>query len=267
MKIALCIKQVPDTTDIRWTEHNTIQREGVESIMNPYDAYAVEFALNIKSQIQDDTKITVFTMGPMQAQSMLRKVLALGCDNAVLITDKKFAGSDTYATGLTISRAIRTVMPDFDLIICGQFAVDGDTAQTGPSIANFLDIPQVTYVKDFVKYENNKLMLKRELEDGIETVNVILPGLVCILKQDFETSRARINGIIKASKKAVQICSMDDIGLTPEKTGIKGSPTYVCKAFRNISSHSARKYKMNLQDSVVLLKEKLVQLTGDKDEL
>ena len=107
MKIALCIKQVPDTTDIRWTENNTIQREGVESIINPYDVYATELALDIKSEISN-VHITVFTMGPLQAENMLRKVLALGCDDAVLISDKKFSGSDTYATGLTISRAIRT---------------------------------------------------------------------------------------------------------------------------------------------------------------
>ena len=113
MKIALCVKQVPDTTDIRWTENNTIQREGVESIINPYDVYAAELALNIKSEISD-VHITVFTMGPLQAEDMLRKVLALGCDDAVLVTDKKFAGSDTYATGLTLSRAVRTYLPDFD---------------------------------------------------------------------------------------------------------------------------------------------------------
>ena len=150
MKIALCIKQVPDTTDIRWTEQNTIQREGVESVINPYDVYALELALKLKSQIEN-AQITVFTMGPNQAESMLRKTLALGCDNAVLISDRKFAGADTYATGLTISRAIRTALPDFDLIICGQFAVDGDTAQTGPNIANFLEIPQGTYDDEFVK--------------------------------------------------------------------------------------------------------------------
>lgn len=263
MKIALCIKQVPDTTDIKWTEHNTIQREGVESVINPYDLYAAELALKIKSEIPD-SQITVFTMGPMQAQSMLRKALALGCDDAVLISDKKFAGSDTYATGLTISRAIRTTLPDFDLIVCGQFAVDGDTAQTGPAIANFLNIAQVTYVKDFVDFDG-KLTLTREVEDGIETVKVTLPALICVMKQDFETSRVKINGVISAAKKQIRICSMEDIGLTPEKTGIKGSPTYVSKAFRHVSAHNAKKYKMNTKDSVKLLKETLEQLGAAAD--
>lgn len=259
MKIALCVKQVPDTTDIRWTENNTIQREGVESIINPYDVYATELALKLKSKIEG-SQITVFTMGPAQAESMLRKTLALGCDEAVLISDRKFAGSDTFATGLTISQGIKTALPDFDLIICGQFAVDGDTAQTGPNIANFLDLPQVTYVKDFVDYSDNKLTLSRELEDGIETVRVNLPALICVLKQDFEPRRATINGIISSAKKEVKVLSMDKIGLVPENVGIKGSPTYVSKAFRNVSTHNAQKYNFSASESAEFLKNRLQTL-------
>ena len=265
MKIALCIKQVPDTSDIKWTENNTIQREGVESIINPYDVYATEFALKLKAQLKN-VEITVFTMGPKQAEDMLKKVLAIGCDDAVLISDKKFAGADTYATGLTISKAIRTVLPDFDLIVCGQFAVDGDTAQTGPNIASFLDIPQVTYVKNFISFENNILELTRELEEGIEIVKVSLPAVVCILQDDFEPVRPLINGIKAASKMHALSQSMADIGLTPEKVGIKGSPTYVSKAFRNISSHNAQKFKMNTQASVDLLQQKLKNLGVLKDD-
>jgi len=256
MKIALCIKQVPDTTDIRWTENNTIQREGVESIINPYDVYAMEFAIKLKSQIKDTT-ITVFTMGPRQAEGMLRKAIALGCDDAVLISDKKFAGADTYATGLTISRSISTVLPDFDLVICGQFAVDGDTAQTGPNIANFLNLPQVTFVKDFVECSDCDIILKRELEDGIETVKVQLPAVVCVLKQDFEPGRPLINGIINAAHKDIKVLSMADISLTPENVGLKGSPTCVSKAFRNISQHNAQKFVLNVSESVDLIEEKL----------
>lgn len=259
MKIALCIKQVPDTTDIKWTEHNTIQREGVESIINPFDVYAVEFALKIKSELKD-VELTVFTMGPKQAESMLRKVLSIGADNAVLISDKKFAGADTYATGLTLSKTIQTVLPDFDLIICGQFAVDGDTAQTGPNIAKFLDIPQVTYVKRFLNIDGNSVELERELDDGIEVVKVSTPALLCVLQDDFEPSRPLISGVISASKKEIQTLSMDDIGLTPEQVGIKGSPTYVSKAFRNVPAHSAQKFILDSEESVKLLREKLVSL-------
>lgn len=259
MKIALCIKQVPDTADIKWTEQNTIQREGVESIINPYDVYALELALKLKKQIEN-VSITVFTMGPNQAESMLRKALALGCDDAVLISDRKFAGADTYATGLTISNAIKTVLPNFDIVICGQFAVDGDTAQTGPNIANFLDIPQVTYVHNFLNYNDGKLILERVMEDGIETVSIELPGLICVVKQDFEPSRATINGVISAAKKDVKILSMTDIGLNHEVVGLKGSPTYVSKAFRNVSTHNAEKFNLSVENSVDLLKDRLTSL-------
>ncbi len=260
IKIALCIKQVPDTTDIKWTEHNTIQREGVESIINPFDVYAAEFALKLKSEIKD-ASITVFTMGPAQAEGMLRKMLSIGCDEAVLVSDKKFAGADTYATGLTLSRAIRTILPDFDLIICGQFAVDGDTAQTGPNIASFLDIPQVTYVKDYISYSDNSLILSREMEDGIEKVKISFPSIVCVLQNDFEPRRPLINGIITAAKKQIRVCSMEDIGLTSDKVGLKGSPTYVSKAFRNVTAHNAQKFKLNTEDSVDLLRQRLEQLS------
>lgn len=260
IKIALCIKQVPDTTDIKWTEHNTIQREGVESIINPFDVFAAEFALKLKSEIKD-ASITVFTMGPAQAEGMLRKMLSIGCDEAVLVSDKKFAGADTYATGLTLSRAIRTILPDFDLIICGQFAVDGDTAQTGPNIASFLDIPQVTYVKDYISYSDNSLILSREMEDGIEKVKISFPSIVCVLQNDFEPRRPLINGIITAAKKQIRVCSMEDIGLTSDKVGLKGSPTYVSKAFRNVTAHNAQKFKLNTEDSVDLLRQRLEQLS------
>ena len=256
MKLALCIKQVPDTSDIKWTENNTIQREGVESIINPFDVYATEFALNIKEKL-NDVEITVFTMGPNQAISMLRKELALGCDEAVLISDRKFAGADTYATGLTVSRAIETVLPDFDLIVCGQFAVDGDTAQTGPCIANFLKIPQVTYVKKFTKADNKSLELVRELDDGIEKVKVTYPALVCIVQDEFEPRRPLINGIKYADSKEIKILDAQSIGLEPERAGLKGSPTYVSKAFRKISKHNPQKYELSVEDSVKLLDEKI----------
>ena len=231
MKIIVCIKQVPDTTDIKWTENNTIQREGVESIINPYDVYALEEAIKLKKAF-NDVEITALTMGPLQAESMLKKAIAIGCDNAVLISDKKFAGADTYATGKTIATAIKNKLADFDLIICGQFAIDGDTAQTGPSIANQLGIPQVTYVKELKKCDGECVYATREIEEGLETVRVEFPALICVLKGFEEPTRPRINGFIKAQNTDITIYSMEDIGLTPDETGIKGSPTYVSKAFR-----------------------------------
>ena len=231
MKIVICVKQVPDTSEIKWTENNTIQREGLESILNPCDVYAVEFALSVKNKCPD-TKITVISMGPNQVEKMLKKLLALGCDEAILLSDKKFAASDTYATAKTLSYAIKNQISDYDVIVCGQFAIDGDTAQTGPSIANFLQLPQVTYVKELVECENKKITVLREIDDGFEKVRVQLPALVCVSENTYEPTRATIGGTIEAYQKEVKILGCDDIGLEPSMTGLKGSPTYVKKAFR-----------------------------------
>jgi len=235
MKILVCIKQVPDTTDIKWTEHNTIQREGVESIINPFDVYAIEEALKLK-KTHDNVEITVLTMGPAQAEAILRDAIAVGCDNAVLISDRKFAGADTIATAKTISSAIKTKLSGFDLIICGQFAVDGDTAQTGPSIANDLNLPQVTYVKNIERYEEDYIIVKRILDEGTEIVKAKLPALVCVLKGNEEPTRPLINGVIKSQNANIPVYSMVDIGLVENEVGLKGSPTFVRKTFRMILS-------------------------------
>lgn len=262
LKIGLCVKQVPDSTDIKWTENNTIQRDGIESVINPFDLYACEFALSIKDKLKN-VEITVFTMGPNQAQDMLRQLLALGCDRAVLISDKKFAGADTYATGKTIAAAIKTQLPDFDLIMCGQFAVDGDTAQTGPCIAQFLNIPQVTYVKELKNINNKDLILTRELDDGIETVKVKYPSLVCVLKGEYEPRRALINGIKYAQNQNIIHLNLEDIGLNSDEVGLKGSPTYVSKAFRNISKHDSNKFEISVDESVNLLDETIKNIINN----
>ncbi len=269
MKILVCIKQVPDTTDIKWTENNTIQREGVESIINPFDVYAIEEALKLKyppigggskSMIsgRGTPEITVLTMGPLQASDMLKKAIAVGCDKGVLISDKKFAGADTYATGKTIASAIKSKMADFDLIICGQFAVDGDTAQTGPSIASQLGIPQVTYVRKIDKFDGQSFYAERELEDGTETVKVQLPALICMLKGFDEPTRPTINGIKRAKSSQITIYSMEDIGLTPEDVGIKGSPTYVSRAFRPVNKRGECTFCTNIN----LLADKIKEFGG-----
>lgn len=231
MKIVVCVKQVPDTTDIKWTENNTIQREGVESIMNPYDVWALETALEIKKH-KPTTHISVLTMGPNQAEGMLKKAIALGADEGILLSDKKFAGADTYATSKTLATAIKEKLSDFDLIICGQFAIDGDTAQTGPSIASKLNIPQVTFVEKIKEIHDDKLVLVRKVETGKEIVETSFPSLVCVLQKEEEPTRAKVEGVMKAQNTQIKVFTADDIGLNPEDTGLKGSPTYVSKAFR-----------------------------------
>lgn len=231
MKIVVCIKQVPDTTDIKWTENNTIQREGVESVMNPYDVWALEAALSIRKK-RRNVFVTALSMGPNQAVSMLKKAISLGADNAILISDKKFSGADTYATGKTLAKAISEKLSDTDLIICGQFAVDGDTAQTGPGIASQLGLPQVTFVREIKEINDDFIVVEREVENGREIVEVQLPALICMLQSDGEPTRARVAGIIKAQNFEVKQYGHEDLNLSPEEIGIKGSPTYVSKAFR-----------------------------------
>lgn len=231
MRIALCIKQVPDTADIKWTENNTIQREGVESIINPFDMYAIETAVRLKEKIKD-VHITVLSMGPPQAVEILKKAISMGADDAFLVSDKKFAGADTVATSRTLAGAIKEKIGDVDLIICGQFATDGDTAQTGPSIAQHLNISQVTYVKEITGYKDNILTVKKEVEDGTEILKVKLPAVLCMLKCDYEPRRPLIEGFVKAHNSKIEVYGMEDIKLSPEEVGIKGSPTYVSKAFR-----------------------------------
>ena len=231
MKIVVCLKQVPDTTDIKWTENNTIQREGVESVMNPYDVWALEAALSIRKK-QRNVFVTALSMGPNQAVSILKKAISLGADNAILISDKKFAGADTYATGKTLAKAISEKLSGTDLIICGQFAVDGDTAQTGPSIASQLGLPQVTFVREIKEINDNFIVVERGVENGREIVEVQLPALICMLQSDGEPTRARVAGIIKAQNFEVKQYGHEDLNLSPEEIGIKGSPTYVSRAFR-----------------------------------
>ena len=171
-------------------------------------------------------------MGPQQADEMLKKTIALGANDAILLCDKKFAGSDTFATGKTLAKAISEKLPETDLIICGQFAVDGDTAQTGPTIASNLGLPQVTFVREIKEVHENSIIVEPEDENGREIVEVQLPALICMLQSDREQSRARVAGIIKAQNFNVKQFGHEDLNLSPDEIGIKGSPTYVSKAFR-----------------------------------
>lgn len=231
MNIAVCVKQVPDTADIKWTEHNTIQREGVESIINPFDCYALETALRLKDK-DSAVKITALTMGPLQAEEIIRKAISMGVNGGFVVSDKKFAGADTVATGRTLATAIKAKIENAEIVLCGQFATDGDTAQTGPTISTNLGYALVTYVKEIEKVENGYAVVKREVEDGVETLKVELPAVLCMLKCDYEPRRPLINGFKLAQNAEIPFYSHEDIGIEPEAVGSKGSPTCVSKAFR-----------------------------------
>lgn len=229
MKIIVCVKQVPDTTEIRINpETGTLTRDGVPSILNPDDANALEEALKVKDSYPD-TKVTVITMGPPQAKDMLRECIAMGADDAVLLSDRALGGSDTWATSNAIAAGIRKI-GQFDMIFAGRQAIDGDTAQVGPQIAEKLSLPQVTYVKEF-SVKDGFAYVSRALEDGYEKLKVKLPCVLTAIKELNEPRYMSVPGILKACESDIKVWSAEDIGVDLTTVGLKASPTNVFKSF------------------------------------
>lgn len=230
MKILLCIKQVPDTADIKWTAYNTLDREGVESVINPCDLFATETALRIKDR--QGAEITAISMGPKQAEGALREVISMGVDEGYLLSDRYFAGSDTAATARVLAKSIEEKKSDFDLILCGQYASDGDTAQTGPSLAQNLKIGLVSNVKSIEEiYEDRIIVIKQE-DNFLSKIEVKLPAVVCILTGKYLVRMPKIFGRMKAQDATIPIYTAEDINFDAAYSGVQGSPTQVRKAFR-----------------------------------
>jgi electron transfer flavoprotein alpha/beta subunit len=228
MNIIVCIKQVPDTTEVRIDPvTNTLVREGVPSIINPFDENAIEAGLQLAEQ--HGGKVTVLTMGPPQASQALKDALAMGADEAVLVSDRAFAGSDTLATSYTLAQAVRHI-GEFDLIICGKQAFDGDTAQVGPGLAEHLGIPQVTYAIG-LEVEGKKAKIKRLLSDRFEVVETRLPCLITVVKQMNEPRHASLRNVMKARKKEIPVWSAADVKADEARCGLNGSPTNVVRVF------------------------------------
>lgn len=229
VNIVVCIKQVPETTDVRINpETNTLVREGVQSIVNPFDMYAIEEGIRIKEKVGG--KVTVVTMGPPQAEAALREAVSLGADEAVLLTDRAFAGADTWATSYTLAMAIKKIK-DFDIIICGKQAIDGDTAQVGPGIAVHLDVPQLTYVKKIEELKPGYIRVERLMEEGHIVIESTLPALLTVVKEINVPRLPSLKGKMKAKSLAITKWGAADIGANPEKIGLTGSPTVVNKVF------------------------------------
>ncbi len=230
MHVVVCIKQVPDTKNVRIDpKTNTLVRQGVESITNPFDLYALEAALQLKDSLGAST--TVITMGPPQAEESLREALSLGIDDAVLLSDRAFAGADTWATSRTLAEAIRKLGP-VDLVVCGKQAIDGDTAQVGPEVATVLDVPCITYARKIeVEKGNGSMRIERATDTGYEIVRVKLPAVVTVIR---EIGEPRIPGLrhkIRSRKQEIPVWGAKDLGLEPEEVGLQGSFTQVVKVF------------------------------------
>ena len=229
MNIIVCIKQVPETTEVRINpETNTLMREGVKSIINPFDMYAIEEGVRLKEKFGG--KVTVLTMGPPQAETALKEAISLGADDAVLLSDRAFAGSDTWATSYTLAAGIRK-LKDYDLIICGKQASDGDTAQVGPGIATHLDIPQVTYVKKIEEVKDKVIKVERMTEEGYEIIESRLPLLITVVKEINTPRVPSLRGLMRSKQAKITVFGVKDLEVDLANLGLCGSPTQVAKIF------------------------------------
>lgn len=257
MKIAVCIKQVPDTTEVRLDpKTGAMIREGVPSIMNPDDKAGLEEALKLKAQLK--AEITVITMGPPQADLILREALAMGADHAILLTDRKFAGSDTLATSKALAAALKLINPD--LIIAGRQAIDGDTAQVGPQIAEILDFPQISYVHNIETSDGKTFKVKRAVENGYQLLKVSPPCLFTLLSDANKPRYMTVQGIVEAYEKTVEIWDAAKIQISDDKIGLNNSPTKVHKTFTKGAKGVGEILEVTPQEAVAKIISKLKEI-------
>lgn len=229
MNIVVCIKQVPGTTQVKINpETGTLIRDGVEAVVNPFDEYAIEEAIRLKEKVGGIIKI--ITMGPPQADSALRSAIAMGADEGFLVSDRVFAGSDTWATSYALSRGI-LALGKVDLIICGKQAIDGDTAQVGPGVAEMLGVPYVAWVRKIESVSETSLKVERMMEGGYDIVEMPLPGLITVVKEINTPRMASLKGKMRAKSAKFTILDAATIKVDKDKCGLKGSPTQVLRSF------------------------------------
>ena len=254
MKIVVCIKQVPDTTEIKINPATgTLIRDGVPSIMNPDDKGGLEMALRLKDQY--GAEVTVITMGPPQADAILREAFAMGVDRAILLTDRAFAGADTLATSNALAAALRCI--DYDLVISGRQAIDGDTAQVGPEMAEHLGLPQISYVTGLEYDGKNTLTVKKETEEGYQMLSVEMPCVLTVLATANKARYMTVSGIMDAFEKEVEIWTAAKIDIAPEKLGLKGSPTRVKKSFTKAQKGAGETFEVDAEEGVNIIINKL----------
>lgn len=248
--IVVCIKQVPDTTEVKLDPvTGTLIRDGVPSIINPDDKAALEVALQIKEKT--GAAVTVVSMGPAQADVALREALAMGADEAVLVSDRKFGGADTWATSSTIAGAIKKL--DYDLIVAGRQAIDGDTAQVGPQIAEHLGLPVISYAED-IKVEGDSVIVKRQYEDRYHEVKAKMPCLITALSELNEPRYMTPGGIFDACDKEVTVWGRADLkDVDDSNLGLKGSPTKIAKASDKVPKGAGEKVNLDPAESVAYL--------------
>ena len=231
MNIIVLLKQVPNTTEVKLDpKTGNLIREGIESIVNPDDLHAIEAAVALKEK--DGAKITALSMGPPQAIDALSEAMGMGVDESILLSDKAFAGADTWATSFTLGKAIEKI-GEYDLIICGRQAIDGDTAQIGPQVAECLGIPQVSYVFEIEEIEKNGIIVKRRIEEGFERIRTSTPALLTVIGEMNTPRYPVVSNLLDAcrEKAPIKVWNAADIGVTTSEVGLEGSYTNVIKTF------------------------------------
>lgn len=239
MKIIVCIKQVPEGLDVKVDPiTKRIIREGVKSIINPYDLYAIEEGIRLKERFGGE--VWVISMGPPQAESAIREAIGMGIDNGILLSDRKFAGSDTLATSYTLSLGIKKI-GDFDIIICGRETLDGSTGQVGPGIAEHLKIPYITYVSKIIDIKENQIECKRLMEDHYEIIRTKLPVLITVVKEINEPRIPSLKNMLRAKKIEIPIWNAEDLNGNNELFGQDGSPTRVIDVWTQTITKEGKK--------------------------
>lgn len=255
MHIVVLIKQVPDTSEVRINrDTNTLIRDGVPSIVNPFDMYAIEEALRLREK--HGGKVTAVTMGPPQAAEALKEAIALGVDDVVLLSDRIFAGADTWATSYTLSQGIKK-LGNFDLVIAGKQAIDGDTAQVGPETAEMLGIPFVAYIRKIEQIDGKKMIAERLMDEGHDVVETSLPALITVVKEINQPRVPSLKGKMRAKNLKVTAWNAKDINADENKCGLKGSPTKVVKIFPPAPRGQREILTGNLEDQITMVVRKL----------
>ena len=262
MNIIVCLKQVPDSAKIKMNEDGTLIRSGVPAILNPYDHFAFAKALEIKKQT--GANIKVLSMGPKQAEKVLKFALALGADEGYLLCDKAFAGSDTWATAYALSLAVKKIKP-FDLVLCGQMAIDGDTAQTGPELAGQLNIPQITFCSDIKMKSSDILEVTKLIEGGHQILEASLPALITLsTPHGFILPYPSFTDIFKAQQKPLFVWTPKDIEADITKLGLSGSPTRVSKIYPPAQKQKGKIFNLSQEDTCLEIAKLLQANKGAK---
>jgi len=252
VNIVVCIKQVPESTEVRVDpKTNALIREGVKSIVNPVDENAVEAALQLRDQ--HGGTVTVITMGPPQAEEALRHTLAMGADEAILLSDPASRGSDTLATSYVLAQMVRKI-GDVDLILCGKQAIDGDTGQVGPGLAERLGIPQVTFAIG-LEVTDGRLQARRVLDDFFEVLEVKLPAVVTVVKQINDPRHPSMKNVLKAKRAEIAKWTLADLAADPKQSGFEGSPTQVLKVWPPEKRSGGRRLEGSAEEVVDELAE------------